>query len=322
MQFKTLTIVGGSGFVGSHLINRLTKENYRVRVLTRQRERHRHLLVIPTLELLEGDPHAPQVLTRHLAGSDAVINLVGILNERGDDGSGFQAAHVELPCKIVEACKTNGIGRLLHMSALNADAREGPSHYLKTKGEGENRVHEAAKEGLHVTSFRPSVIFGPGDGLFNRFALLLKIAPFFFPLACPRARFAPIYVGDVVEAFRRSLNDSATHGRRYDLCGPHEYTLIDLVEYTAKQLGLKRRIIPLNDKWSLTQAQLLERFPGKPFSLDNYRSLQVDSICKGENGLAALGITPTSIEATVPGYLGKQSQRARYSLFRRLARRR
>src|SRR5919197_6779427 len=126
MKLKTLSIWGGSGFVGSHLVNQLTKENYRVRVLTRQRERHRHLLVIPTLELVEGDPHAPQVLTRHLAGSDAVINLVGILNERSDDGSGFQAAHVELPGEIVEACKTNGIGRLLHMSALNADARGGP----------------------------------------------------------------------------------------------------------------------------------------------------------------------------------------------------
>ncbi len=320
MKFTTLGLVGGTGFVGSHLVNRLTEEGYRVRVLTRRPARHRELLVLPGLELIGVEVHDTGALTSQLAGCEAVINLAGILNERGDNGKGFYQVHVELPRKVVEACKTNGIRRLLHMSAINADAK-GPSYYLKTKGAGEDLVHEAAREGLGVTSFRPSVIFGPGDSFFNRFASLLRIAPYFFPLACPRARFAPVYVGDVVEAFMRALPDPATIGSRYNLCGPQEYTLAELVEYTAKQLGLRRHVLPMNDKWSFAQARLFEHLPGKPFSLDNHRSLQVDSVCKGDNGLIALGITPASVEAIVPSYLGKRSLRARYSLFRSLARR-
>lgn len=320
MKFTTLGLIGGAGFVGGHLANRLIKEGCRVRVLTRCPERHRDLLVLPTLDLIGVDVYDTGALTSQLAGCEAVINLAGILNERGDGGRGFYQVHVELARKVVEACKTNGIQRLLHMSAINADVN-GPSHYLKTKGEGEDLVHRAAEEGLEITSFRPSVIFGPGDHFFNRFASLLKIAPYFFPLACPKARFAPVYVGDVVEAFMRALQDPATIGSHYNLCGPHEYTLAELVEYTARQLGLRRHIVPLDEKWSLRQAQLLELLPGKPFSLDNHRSLQVDSVCKGDNGLIALGMTPASVEAIVPTYLGKRNLRRRYYIYRSLARR-
>ena len=219
------------------------------------------------------------------AAVDAVVNLIGILNERGDDGSGFREAHVELCRKLIAACRANDIRRLLHMSALNADARSGPSHYQRTKGEAEDLVHAAAGEDLRVTSFRPSVIFGPDDDFFNRFAGLLRFAPLVFPLACPNARFAPVYVGDVVEAMALSLTDPATYGRRYDLCGPKVYTLAELVAYTAQCLKLRRYVLPLNARLSLWQAQVLEHVPGKPLSLDNYRSLQIDSVCGGENGL-------------------------------------
>ncbi len=318
---KTICILGGTGFVGRHLANRLTKARYPIKVLTRRRERHRDLLVIPTLDLVEADVHDPIVLQRELRGAGAVVNLIGILNERGDDGSGFHEAHVELSRKVILACRANAIPRLLHMSALNADAKTGPSHYQRTKGEAEDLVHASADEDLRVTSFRPSVIFGPDDDFFNRFAGLLKLLPFVFPLGCPHARFAPVYVGDVVEAMAQSLADPATYGRRYDLCGPRTYTLAELVAYTAQCLKLRRYVIPLNARLSLLQAQVLERVPGKPLSLDNHRSLQVDSVCGGENGLATLGLAPTAVESVVPAYLEERSQRGMYRKLRGLARR-
>ncbi|MGH8584031.1 MAG: complex I NDUFA9 subunit family protein [Gammaproteobacteria bacterium] len=321
MNVTPIAILGGTGFVGRHLVNRLTKEGLSMRVLTRRRERHRDLLVIPTLDLIEADVHDVEVLVRETRGCRVLINLVGILNERGDDGRGFRHAHFELAQKSVDACQRNGILRLLHMSALNA-APAGPSHYLRSKGEAEDLVHAARTQGLQVTSFRPSVIFGPDDGLFNRFATLLRVAPWLFPLACPNALFAPVYVGDVVEAFARALHDPATVGRRYDLCGPRVYTLQALVEYTAQCLHLKRRVIGLNEHLSRLQAGILERVPGKPMSLDNYRSLSVPSVCTEHNGLHTLGIEPLALETIVPAYLQQRHQRGRYQGLRGSARRR
>jgi NADH dehydrogenase len=313
MLIRQVCILGGTGFVGRTLANRLTRDGYRLRVLTRDRERNRDLLLLPTLQLVQADVHDPAQLAHHLEGCEAAINLVGILNERGRDGSGFQHAHVELAEKLVDACRQAGVRRLLHMSALNADAQNGPSHYLGTKGEAEDIVHLA--EQLAVTSFRPSVIFGPGDGFFNRFARLLRRVPLVFPLACPGARFAPVYVVDVAEAFARALKDPHTYGRRLNLCGPREYTLREIVEYTAHCLGLRRRIIPLPDHLSRMQAAVFDFVPGKPFSTDNYRSTLVDSVC-GCNDLPALDITPTPVEAVVPGYLAHRHHRSRYQQYR------
>lgn len=317
MKIRTLCVLGGTGFVGRTLVQRLVGEGREVRVLTRYRERHRDLLVLPTLELVQADVHDPQTLIEHFKDCDAVVNLVGILNEKGHDGRGFWTAHVELARKVVEACRGTGVRRLLHMSALNADATHGPSHYLRTKGEAEDLAHAAA--GLQVTSFRPSVIFGPGDSFFNRFAKLLKLTPGIFPLACPQARFSPVYVGDVAAAFGAALDDRTSVGRRYELCGPRSYTLEQLVQYTARRAGLKRWIAGLSDGLSRLQAGVFEYLPGKPFSYDNYLSLQADSVCR-ENGLMSLGITPTPVEAVVPGYLGR-NPRAGYTHFRRSARR-
>ena len=173
MTQHTICILGGSGFVGHHLCARLTEEGHQLRVLTRRREEHRDLLVLPTLELIECNIHDIDALKQAMTGCDVVINLVGILNEKGHDGSGFRRAHVELPQKVVEACRANNIHRLLHMSALGADAKHGPSFYQRTKGEGERLVHSS---GLTVTTFRPSVMFGEHDSFFNRFGGLLKLS--------------------------------------------------------------------------------------------------------------------------------------------------
>lgn len=323
MLIRKICILGGSGFVGRTLANRLTRDGYKLRVLTRDRESHRQkLILLPTTELVEADVHDPRQLRENFADCDAVINLVGILNERGNDGSGFRKVHVELAQSVIDNCKAVGVQRYLHMSALNADADQGPSHYLKTKGEAERLALAAEGYDLHVTAFRPSVIFGPDDSFFNKFATLLKLTPLVFPLACPKSRFAPVYVEDVAEAFTRSLNDPDTYGQSYDLCGPHEYTLQQLVEYTAQCAGLYRKVLPLTDLLSRMQAAVFNYVPGKPFSTDNYLSTKVDNICQGKGDLESFGIKPTALEAVVPNYLAQHNMRARYKDFRSQARRR
>ena len=309
-------MLGGTGFVGRVLANRLERDGINLHILTRNRERNKDkLILLPGTELIETDVHNPDNLKQQFAGCDAVINLVGILNERGRDGRGFRHVHVELTRNVVEACRANGIRRLLHMSALHADAAQGPSHYLKTKGEGEDLAHSAGNQGIMVTSFRPSVIFGTHDSFFNRFAALLRFM-WIFPLACYGTRFAPIHVGDVAETFALTLKNPASYGRRYHLCGPHVYTLEDLVRYTARCIGVKRWFIPLNDIFSRIQAAVFDFVPGKPFSTDNYLSAKIDSVCD-HNDLAELGITPVSVEAIVPQYLSSRFQRARYYQMRR-----
>ncbi len=301
MSRLRIAVLGGTGFVGHSLCERLVRVGHDVRILTRHAERHRDLLVLPTAQLVEADVHNPVELKREFQGVDAVVNLVGILNEPGRDGKGFERAHAELPAKVVQACRQSGVARLLHMSALHA-AADGPSHYLRSKGRGEQIVHEAESTALHVTSFRPSVIFGPRDSFTNRFAGLLRQVPFVFPLACANARLQPVYVEDVVQAFVLALDRHATFGQRYNLCGPQVYSLREIVTILARQLGLKRHILPLNDVLSYLQAAVLQFAPGKPFTPDNYRSLQVASICEASFP-AIFGITPGRFDEIVPTYI-------------------
>ncbi len=327
MIIKRIGLLGGSGFVGATLANQLSARGYELKVLTRDREARRHnIILLPKLDLVEVNIHNQRALSAELSDCDAVINLVGILNEQGRKGSGFHHAHVALTDKLIHACEENNIQRVLHMSALNADAINGASHYLRTKGEAENNIHTV--EGLQVTSFRPSVIFGKGDGLFNRLAALIKLSPVVFPLACAKARFAPVYVEDVAEAMISTLHDPAHYGKRYDLCGADIYTLQELVEFTATCIDKRRIVLPLPD--SIARMQGLAFDLGsflfhalgveQPFSTDNYLSTKVDSVCEC-NGMTELGITPTSMKATVSAYLTNQTQRGKYQAYRRGSRR-
>ena len=314
MSIQKICVLGGSGFVGTHIINLLSNANKSTIVLTKRKAHCDHLTLLPNVTVIEADIHDQSELDTHTEGCDAIINLVGILNERQHNGDGFRHAHVDLPKKILNTCHQNNIGRLLHMSALNADANSSPSRYLRTKGEGENQVHAFSGK-LNVTSFRPSVIFGREDSFFNRFASLLKITPLFFPLACPNTRFAPVYVNDVANCFVSALDDKSTYGKRYNLCGPKEYMLKQLVEYASTTVGLSHKIIGLPDIISQVQALILEWVPGKPFSIDNFQSLQVDSICTD-------GPTQsTTIESVVPYYLGTQQFRLKQDRYRQLAKR-
>ncbi len=317
MAQQTVCILGGTGFVGHEIASRLETLGVRTRIITRAPEHHRDLEILPQCTLIEGDIHDEATLVREFHGVDAVINLVGILNENRHDGSGFRHAHVELTRKVVQACKQAGVNRLLHMSALNASASTGPSHYLRTKGEAENLLPVSGGGTIATTIFQPSVIFGADDSFINRFAALLRLVPGVFPLACPEARFAPVYVGDVADAFVNSIEDRETFGQRYQLCGPREYTLRELVEYTADLIGVQRMIVGLPDWAAALQARVFEFVPGKPFSVDNYNSLKQDSVCT-QSGLDRLGIVPTALEAVAPLYLAGGKVKGRFDTYRKV----
>ncbi|MEK8018479.1 MAG: complex I NDUFA9 subunit family protein [Candidatus Parabeggiatoa sp.] len=311
---RKICLLGGTGFVGKQLANRLFKMGWQVRVLTRRREEHRELLVLPTLELLSTNYEQAQ-LNEQTRGCDVVINLVGILNESGHDGKGFHKAHVELPQKVIAACQENKIKRLLHISALNADATQKNSHYLRTKGEAEDLIH--AVSDVHVTSFRPSVIFGEGDSFLNRFVSMLRVPSPIFMLPSFDAKLAPVWVNDVVRAMLEVVENPQYDGERYNFCGGSVYTLQELVAYLAKLIGVKRHIVPLGDKASYLAARVMEWVPGKLYSLDNYYSSQISNVCGHNNDLFKFGMTPHSVESIVPKYLAAPTtHRELYSTFR------
>ncbi len=311
---KPIVILGGTGFVGRHLATRLANDGQRVMVLSRNAAAHRDMQVQPNIEVHTYRPADPAALTAAFAGAGAVINLVGILNERGFGGRGFYRAHVALTEHVLAACRGAGVKRYLHMSALNAG--QGQSHYLITRGLAEARVRNAESSGdIQATMFRPSVIFGDGDSFFNRFAALLKLAPV-LPLAGAEARFQPVWVGDVAAAFAHALADPNTIGQCYPLVGPKVYTLRQLVTYTRDLIGLKRKIVGLPDPLARLQALVMNFVPGKPFSTDNYLSLKIDSI-SARDGLAELGISARAVEMEVPLYLGTRSRQSRLDRFRR-----
>jgi NADH dehydrogenase len=310
MKAQKLVVLGGTGFVGRHLVPRLQRDGHTITVLSRNRELHRELGVLPGVAVVNADVHDRGALAQHLAEANVAINLVGILNERGSDGSGFRKAHVELTRNLLAACAESGIPRLLQMSALRAG--EGESHYLATRGEAEALVKASR---LAWTLFRPSLIFGAGDGLFFRFARLLRIMPV-LPLARAQAKFAPVHVGDVAEAFARALIHPHTAGRTYELGGPRVITLAELVRWTARMLDRRRLIVPLPDALGFAQALVGEWLPGKPLSRDNFRSLLLDSVPR-EDGLAALGIVATPMETVMPSLLGGAGLQQRLDRFRR-----
>jgi len=314
---RNIALLGGTGFIGKHLATRLIEMGYQVRIVTRKFEQHRDLLVLPGLTLLEANVYEQTQLNEQLAGCDAVINLIGILNETSHDGTGFRKAHVELAEKIISACKINNIKRLLHISSLNANAKEGKSHYLRTKGEAEDLLHAAAD--LNVTSFKPSVIFGEDAGILSKFTALLRLPSPIFMLPSAHAKLAPVWVKDVVNAMVKTLDKPESYGQRYNLCGPKVYTLQELVSYTAKQQGLKRYIIPLNTIASKLIALIMEIVPGKPYSLDNFHSSQVESVCGEKNDLKQLGITPHPLETIMYCPLSATTSRECYSNYRSLA---
>ena len=311
-----ILVLGGSGFIGRHLVSLLVEQGHVVTVPTRQRERAKHLILLPTVDVVEADIFDEQSLSRLVRGCDAVVNLIGVLQSSPGKpyGPQFARMHVELPRKLADASLDAGVRRILHMSALRARA-DAPSEYLRSKGEAEAWML-ARQQDFDVTVFRPSVVFGPEDRFLNLFARLARCLPVFL-LGCADARFQPVYVGDVARVMAASLWKHESYGFAYDLCGPQVYTLRELVSYAARQGGHPRFIIGLRPGMAYAQAWMMEFVPGKLMSRDNFRSMQVDNVC---GCTLPFGIEATALAMVAPQYLGLglsgSATRARYQSFR------
>ena len=316
---KNILVLGGTGFVGRSVCAKLIDRNGggggRIVVPTRRIATGKHLQMLPTLQLVEADVHDAAQLARLVAGCDAVINLVAVL--QGDERR-FEQVHVELPRRLAAACATAGVERLIHVSAIGV-AENAPSRYLRSKARGETLLREAA---LDLTVLRPSLIFGAHDKLLNLFATLQSVAPF-VPLAGADSRYQPVWVDDVASAIVRCLDDDTTIGRTYECTGPEVMTLRDIVRSAGRWAGCERPVIGLPGGIAAVQATLMELMPGEPLiSRDNLASMTVPSVASGTlPGLDALGIRPTAMSAVAPGYLSRGQGPARLDGFRARARR-
>ena len=318
MTSRNILMLGGSGFIGSAITARLSATGKRVLVPTRRRERAKHLITLPTVDVVEANVHDAATLAGLMQGMDAVINLVGVLH--GDTGTPygkrFKAAHVDLPRSAAEACVAAGVPRLMHMSSLGA-GQNSPSMYLRSKAAGEAAVREAA-HGVALTIFRTSVVFGRGDKFLNLFAWMQRYAPV-VALGKPDAKLQTIWVEDVAQAFVNALDDPRCSGKTYELAGPKVYTLKQLVEYAGQVSGHPRPVFGLPDRLAYLQAWLMEFAPVELLSRDNLDSTKVDSVISDaamQIMKTELGITPAAMEAVVPGYLSGRSPKERYMLLR------
>lgn len=312
---KNVLVLGGAGFVGAHVCEKLVRQGYYVTLPTRRRINAQHLQHLPFVTVQELDAHNEAALTRAVQGHDAVVNLIAILH---GNATAFDKVHVVLPQKLARACETQGVRQLVHISALGvSDTRPGsaPSEYLRSKGRGEAvLVRAAADSDLELTILRPSVIFGADDKFLNMFARLQTVFPV-MPLAGANARFQPVWVEDVATAVVRSLDRSVErsgHGhavRTLEACGPDVFTLKELVQLSAQLGGVNhghgRPVIALPDWMGRLQARLMELAPGEPLmSRDNLDSMKVDNVATGKvPGLSALGITPAALRPIAAAYL-------------------
>ena len=314
MMPKKVLVIGGSGFIGSNLVSRLATHGIQTTVPVRRRERCRHLALLPGVDLIVADVRNPMDLEEMMTGTDAVINLAGILHDRDSRapyGRNFAAVHVELPEKILAAMRRTGVRRLLHMSTIGAD-ENAPSEFYRSKAAGDAVVLGASDE-LDVTVFRPSIVFGSNDSFLNFFALLMKLSPV-LPLACGQTRFQPVYVGDIAEAMIKTFDLPDTFGKIYELGGPRTYTLRQLVEYAGELTGHRRLIIALPDILARLQAKVFGLLPNPPISPDTLRSLRVDNLANGHQNLPFW--QPQPMEAVVPTYLTANTSKARLSEYR------
>ena len=318
MNPKRVVIVGGSGFIGSAIANRLCKEGVKVLIPTRRRSRAGHVLLLPNAEVVEGNVHDVALLARLFEGADAVVNTVGVLHSRPGKpyGPDFARAHVELPQKIVAACRTAHVPKLIHISALGAYSA-GPSEYQRSKAAGETAIRTGSPE-IAWTILQPSVVFGRGDSFLNLFADLARMFPV-LPLAGAGTRFQPVYVEDVAEAVWQSLIRDDAAGQTFQLAGPTVYTLRQPVEYVSALVGKPRPIYPLSERLAMMQARMMELAPQPLMSRDNVRSMKVDNVATGSP--QPFGMIPTALETVAPAWLGQAAPRAHYYPFRRHARR-
>ncbi len=305
---QNILILGGTGFVGLHVCEKLARLNCSVTVATRHIANARHLQIFPQLTAIEADIHDGPALASLLAGHDAVVNLVAILH--GNEAA-FEKVHVRLPQTLVQACQYSRVRRIVHVSALGA-SEASASFYQRSKARGEALLLAAD---LDVSALRPSVIFGAEDRFLNTFARLQRWLPV-LPLARADARFQPVWVEDVATAIVRCLQRPDTIGQVFEACGPDVLTLRELVKMAGRCAGINegrgRPVLALPDTLAWLQAMLMELAPGEPLmSRDNLKAMQHDNVATGWlPGLDALGITPSAVDAIAPSYLGVRGLRS------------
>ena len=294
VKISKCVIFGGTGFVGSNFAQKLSPLATEIVVITRDIERNKSLKMIPNLQLVPASISDSKTIRDVLKNAEIVVNTIGILNEF-DQISTFENIHFKFLQRLSQEIKVNKIKRFLHISSLNAKIDQ-MSDYLHTKGKAEDFILNEMSSFCNTTIFRPSIVFGEEDSFFNKFAKLLKFIPI-FPLACPYARFQPIYVGDLTDFMISCISNIETYNKKIDTVGPKIYTFSELIKLTTKTMGIRRVIIPLNDSLSKAQAYVFQNLPGKLFTIDNYYSLQIDSV--SENGY----VGKTTVEQTLPNYL-------------------
>ncbi len=300
---RRVTVFGGSGFVGRYVVEQLADIDCVVTVPVRDPEGAKFLRPlgdVGQIAPIRADLADEESVQAAIAGADAVINLVGILYESGRQT--FKRCHVDGPALLAGAAKRAGVARFVQMSAIGA-ADDSPSKYGRSKAAGERAVKLAFPE---ATILRPSVIFGPEDGFFNRFAGLARMLPVLPLYGRGRTRFQPVYVGDVAAAAVAALSDPDAPGRVYELGGPRTYTFTELMRITLAEIRRRRLLLPIPFDLGMVQALFLELLPRPPLTRDQLRQLRRHNVvAPGAATLADLGIAPTALETIVPTYLAR-----------------
>lgn len=306
MRNKVVTVFGGTGFIGRHLVHRLAEEGATIRVPTRDPEAAAPLMPMGAIGQIVAIRSAgldDAELRRHVEGADCVVNLIGILHERrrGD----FERLQGELPGRIAAAARAAGVGRMVQISAIGADPGSA-SRYARTKARGEEGVRGAFPEAVIL---RPSVVFGPEDSFFNRFGAMARVAPALPLIGGGRTRLQPVYVGDVAQAIVAALGRDDAAGRTYELAGPRACSFRELMEYLLGLLGRRRLLLSLPFAVARMQGRLLEILPEPPLTSDQVELLRHDNVASGElPGLADLGVEATPMEVVVPGYVARYAK--------------
>lgn len=307
-----ITIFGGSGFLGRYTVRRLAKLGYGLRIAVRRPDEALFLKTagdIGQIVPMAANIRDEASVGRALEGADLAINLVGVLTESGRQT--FAALQAEGAARIARRAKAVGISRVIHVSAIGADPAS-PSAYARAKAAGESRILTLLPRS---TILRPSLIIGPEDDFFNRFARMALIAPVLPLLGGGRTRFQPVFVGDVTEAIAAVLSRPDSEGRIYELGGPRIYTFRQLLEMMLREIGRRRGFVSLPLSLASLMGAFLQYLPGAPLTLDQVRQLARDNIvASGAPGFAELGLTPQSIEAVIPDYLAAYRAGARRRL--------
>lgn len=300
---RKITVFGGSGFIGRHLVRRLAHQGWAVRVAVRSPDSAKFLKPFGEpgqIQPWRTDIRDDAAIAAAVAGADAVVNLVGILFESGRQR--FDDLQATGPGRIAAAAQTAGVGRLVHISAIGADGQS-PAAYARSKAMGEAAVLAAFPT---ATILRPSIVIGPEDGFFNRFAAMAMVSPFLPLVGGGRTRFQPVTVNDVADAILAALTRPDVQGRVYELGGPKIYSFRELLDLTLQVIGRRRCLLSIPMGLARLQGMVLQNLPNPPLTLDQVRMLEKDNIVAADAlGLIELGIDASPIEPLLPAYMDR-----------------